>query len=195
MATSLATHVTPEEYFELERQSDEKHEYFDGAIVLMAGGTPRHSLVTATVTSQLYMRLRGTRCKVYSPDLRVSVRGDQTVAYPDVAVVCGPRELSKRDRHTISNPVVLVEVLSPSSLARDRGTKVSEYLHIPTLRNYLVIDPEVVDVGHWWRLPDGKWELEIVQDRKASIRLESLGIELPVSDIYLDAESDEPELP
>lgn len=109
--------------------------------------------------------------------------------------MCGPRELSKRDRDTITNPVLLVEILSPSTAGRDRGAKVWEYLHIPSLRDYLVIDPAAIDIGHLSRLSESKWQLEMVKDPNASIRLESLGIELPVSEIYLDVEADEPEAP
>lgn len=193
MATTPTTHVTLEEYFEFERKAEEKHEYYDGAIIAMAGGTPLHSFITANVSTALANALRGSGCRVFSPDLRISIRQDRFMTYPDVAVVCGRPEYSVRDRHTLVNPVVLVEVLSPSTATRDRGGKGWEYLSIPTLRNYMVIDPTPVDIGHWSRLPSGKWEMENIRDRSGTIRLESLSIDIHVTDIYFDAEFISPE--
>lgn len=188
MATAPITHVTPEEYFEFERKAEEKYEYYDGAIIAMAGGTPLHSFITVNVSTALANALRGSGCRVFSPDLRISVRQDRFITYPDVAVVCGRPEYSARDRHTLANPVVLVEVVSPPTAVRDRGEKGWEYLSLPTLRHYLVIDPNPVDIGHWSRLPSGKWEVDNIRDRSAIIRLDSLSIDLPVTDIYFDAE-------
>lgn len=109
--------------FRLERQAEEKYEYHDGEIVGRTDCAPLHCLIAANVGASLRTALRNNRCFVFSSNLRVSVPRDSFVTYPDVAVVCGKLEYSQRDRDTIANPVVLVEVLPPSILTPDRAAK------------------------------------------------------------------------
>jgi Uma2 family endonuclease len=188
MASQPTTFVTPEQYLEFERAAETKHQYFLGEIFDMAGGSPVHALLTANISGELRGRLLSGKCRVYSPDLRVSA-GRELITYPDVAIVCGPLQFADQRRDTVTNPIFLAEVLSPSTRAFDRGEKSRLYRTIPSLAEYLLVDQQPVDVEHWRRLPNGNWELATIRDRGAVVRLESLGCELPVEEIYRDVES------
>ena len=186
MATQPLTQITPEGYLRLDRESDTKHEYIDGQILAMAGGSPRHALVTANVSGTLHIRLRGTGWFVHSPDLRVCVRRERLITYPDVAVVCGTPEFLDDRRDTILNPVVLVEVLSPSTSGFDRGLKGYLYRNVASLREYLLVEPDTTGVEHY-RRADGEW-IRNYTDRGEAIRLDLLGVELPLEEIYYGVE-------
>jgi Uma2 family endonuclease len=185
MSSQPATYVTPEEYLERERLAETKHEYVHGEIVAMAGGTPNHALIQGNVGGSLWNRLRGSSCRVYNSDLRVSVRWGVLFAYPDVTVVCGPLEFADDKKDTITNPTIVVEVLSPSTRNFDRSEKSRLYRMLPSLKEYLLIEQTPVDVEHYRRLPDGNWQISTIRDENAVIRLDSINCDLPVSEIYL----------
>jgi Uma2 family endonuclease len=183
VATQPVSHVTAEEYLRLDREADTKHEYIDGQIVAMAGGSPRHSLVTANISYQLNLRLPDGPCAVHSPDLRVCVRADRLLTYPDVTVVCGPPEYFDERRDTIVNPTILVEVLSPSTRGFDRGEKAFLYRQVPSVCEYLLVDPDSTHVEHY-RRAGGEWVLKSYANVSETIALGSVGVELPVATIY-----------
>lgn len=187
MATQPLTRVTPDEYLRFEREAETKHEFIDGDIVSMAGGSERHALVSANAITTLGSRLAGSGCRVYTSDLRVCVR-DRLFAYPDVTVVCGPRAFTDERRDTITNPTVLVEVLSPSTRNYDRGEKGFLYRSLRSLREYLIIDPDTITIEHYRRASGDEWLLTPITDAAATMRLESLGCDVPVSDIYRGAD-------
>lgn len=176
-----------EDYVRLEEESGIKHEFLAGGIFAMAGGTPEHAAVTATVTRLLGNALLGRPCRVYSPDLRVRVQATGLGTYADVTVVCGSLELDPEDpkRHTALNPKVLVEVLSPSTEDYDRGDKLGHYKQIPTLEEVLLVAHELREVELVRREPDGSWSRQIARDGE-TLRLRSLDCELSVTDIYRD---------
>src|SRR5688572_5973263 len=118
---------TMAEYRAFERETDRKHEYFDGEIYAMTGGSPTHALLGATVGYQLSRQLDGKPCRVYSSDLGVRALATGLATYADVTVVCGPVELDPEDADTVTNPTVLVAVTSPTSEKRDRGDKLEHY--------------------------------------------------------------------
>ena len=185
MSTQPVTYVSPEEYLERERAAETRHEYIEGQIVAMAGGTAKHSLIAANVGGALRELLRNTSCRVFNSDLRVSVRRGILTTYPDVTVVCGPLEFVDNREDTISNPTLIVEVLSPSTKEFDRGEKSRLYRMLPSLQEYLLIEQSTVEIEHYRRLPNGHWDIEPVSDPSAVIRLEALACNLPVSEIYL----------
>lgn len=170
------------EYLAMEAGSDTKHEYLDGEIYAMAGGTPEHSALAANTIGELIVALRGRPCRVYTSDLRIRVRATGLGTYPDASVVCGPLELDPEDKNTVTNPVVLVEVLSESTEAYDRGEKFRHYRRIPSLRDYLLVSQDEALIEHYTRNDDGTWTLHEVRPPE-SVRL-SIGCELPVAAIF-----------
>lgn len=188
MSTAPITHLTPEEYIELERASDEKHEYWYGEVYAMAGGMPPHSFVINNIQYALTAHVMGRGCHVFNADLRVSVRWDTLITYPDATVVCGPPKYVDERRDTVTNPTLVVEVLSPSTATKDRGAKTFLYRQVTSMREILLVEPTPVWIEHYWKLPNGHWELETVTDPAAILKLPSLDCELPVAEIYRDFE-------
>ena len=192
MASQPIVHFTLEEYFRHEREAEQRHEYIDGAILAMAGGTPRHSLITANVTIALGLRLRGKPCRVYSSDLRISTKVKNMIVYPDLSVVCGRPRPIEDDRDTISNPVLIIEILSPSTRNRDRGLKAAEYRDMETLLEFLLIEQDRPSIEHWRKVADGHWDVLTVEQADAVLALESIGVDLPLEEVYAGADG-EPE--
>jgi Uma2 family endonuclease len=131
--------MTYAEYLAFEEQSDEKHEFLDGELFATSGGTPDHGALAVAISAALSGALRGRPCRVHSSDVRVRVQATGLAAYPDVSVVCGKLETDAEAPHAITNPVLLVEVLSDSTEARDRGEKAAHYRHLPSLREYVLV--------------------------------------------------------
>lgn len=183
--TSAPRHrYTYSEYVALERDANVRHEYFDGEIYAMAGGTPRHAAICANVMISLGAQLRGRGCQVHSSDLNVRVLETGLATYPDVTVVCGQAELDPESRNTITNPKVVVEVLSPSTAAYDRGEKLSHYKRILSLREVVLVahDEQLLEV--WRREDDATWIRS--QARTGSLQLPSIGCSLEVAEVYRD---------
>lgn len=170
------------EYLAMEAASETKHEYLDGEIYDMAGGTPDHAGLAANVIGELHAALRGRPCRVFSSDLRVRVLATGLGTYPDATVICGAFEHDPEDTNTAVNPVVLVEVLSDSTEAYDRGEKFERYRRIPSLRDYVMVSQHHLLIEHYTRNDDGTWTLHEVRP-PASVRL-SIGCELPVDAVY-----------
>jgi len=187
MSSQPVTRVTPEEYLERERAAESKSEYIFGEIVAMARGMPRHSLIVNNIQFSLTGRLLPKGCLVFNADLRVSVRWGDLITYPDVTVLCGRPEYVDEKQDTLTNPALVVEVLSESTKTFDRGEKSRLYRMVPSLQEYLLIDQTPVDVEHWRRLPNGNWELATIREESAILHL-SIGCELPVAEVYRNIE-------
>ncbi len=128
------------EYLMVEQGSTIKHEFLDGEIYAMAGGTPEHAAIAANVIAALHGQLVGGPCRVFSSDLRVRVLATGLTTYPDVTVVCGARETDPEDANTLVNPTLIVEILSPSTAEYDRTEKLAHYQRIPSLREVVLVD-------------------------------------------------------
>jgi Uma2 family endonuclease len=184
-----AHYLTPEQYLRFERESEFRHEYFEGQMILMAGGTPRHSLIIQNVGIAVGRRLPDdSPCLAFNNDLRTSVHWDNLITYPDFQVVCGEIEYAEFDRNTILNPTFVVEVLSPSTAKHDRGKKLEYYKGCASIREYLLIEPDPVAIEHGWRTPNGGWSTETVREMDREIELGSIGVTVPVAEIYRGAE-------
>ncbi|HXO27931.1 MAG TPA: Uma2 family endonuclease [Thermoanaerobaculia bacterium] len=184
MAVHDKRYVTPEEYLALERAAERKSEYRDGEIVGMTGATRRHSLITVNVSSELNRQLKGRPCEVHVNDLRVLIAARRLYTYPDVIVVCGEPALADRYRDILTNPTVLIEVLSPSTEAYDRGTKFEHYRTLDSLREYLLVSQSRPQVDHFMREDDGPWLLSAANDLTATIVLPSIQCQLAMAEIY-----------
>jgi Uma2 family endonuclease len=188
MSTAPITTLTPEQYLELERASEAKHEYWYGEMHAMAGGSPLHSFVISNVNIALGRRLERKDCFAFNADLRVSVRWDTLITYPDITVICGAPQYIDDRLDTVTNPTLVVEVLSPSTAVKDRGTKAFLYRQVASMREILLVEPSPVFIEHYWKLPNGHWELETVTDPAAIITFPSFDFVIPVAEIYRDAE-------
>lgn len=193
-----AHHLTVREYFRLEEDSLEKHEYRDGELINMAGSTENHSLITANIIGEVRNRLKGSGCRVYDSNLRVRFGKKVRYAYPDATVICGESRYDPLDprRSTVTNPRLIVEVLSESTEAYDRGEKFHGYLELPSFVEYVIVSQNKARVETLFRQPDGTWNLATFNGREAVARLRSLDIELSLSEIFAGIEfPPEPEVP
>jgi Uma2 family endonuclease len=182
MDAVVKTRFTEAEYLARERAGTEKHEFINGEILAMAGGSPDHALLSANVISALKQRLRGGPCRVYTSDLRVNVADTKHYTYPDVTVICGETLLHPSDPNTVRNPRLLVEVLSDATELHDRGAKWAHYRHLPSLQEYVLVSQGAQQVEHYRRVESG-WLLT-EYEAGAVVPLPCLGIEVPVGEIY-----------
>ncbi len=175
--------ISPDEYLERERRAEYKSEYFAGEIVAMAGAKRKHNLVTTNTSISLGTQLRDKPCELYSNGMRVQADGEKQYSYPDVVVVCGEPQFRDGREDTLLNPTVILEVLSPSTEAWDRGEKFLRSRQIASLMEYVLISQNERRVEQFTKQPDGSWHLtETTED--GAVRLESVGCTLALDDIY-----------
>jgi Uma2 family endonuclease len=173
------------EYVRLEEYANVRHEFADGQIYAMAGGTPEHGTYTANVIGSLTAALAGRRCRVQTSDVRIRIVATGLDTYPDASVVCGSDERDREDPLAIVNPTLLLEVLSPSTEEYDRGEKLEHYKRIPALREVVFVahDERTIEVVR--READGSWSV-IRAGAGESVTLSSLACELSVDAVYRD---------
>ncbi len=179
----LPRRYTPEEYIELERQAEDKSEYLDGYIYAMAGASPTHAAITANVTVAIGSQLKGSRCRIFSSDLKIASDLKGHFTYADVVVVCGPPRYHDKFKDVLLNPTLIVEVLSPSTEAYDRGEKFKRYRRIASLTDYLLISPDQPLIEHFTRQTSG-WAMTDADQLRKKLSLKTLKSTLPVSDVY-----------
>src|ERR1019366_2678061 len=165
MATQPKTFLTPEQYLEIERQAEFKSEYYDGEMFAMGGARRGHNLIVWNLAGELGQQLRKRPCEAYQHDMRVRVSATGLYAYPDTVIVCGEPQFLDATQDTLLNPTVIVEVLSPSTEAYDRGRKFELYRAIPSLTHYLLVSPERMSAELFTRQEEGRWLL----DRKSVV--------------------------
>ena len=182
--------MTHAEYLAAESRSEVRHEFLNGDVWAMAGGTPEHGALAAAVIGELGVTLRGKPCRAYTSDVRVRVQATGLSTYPDVTVVCGAAETAAEDPAALVNPVVLVQVLSDTTEAYDRGAKAAHYRRIPSVQAYLLVsqgDPLI----ELYRRRDDRWEL--IEARPGEwLDLAALDVRLDVQAVYanpLEAQS------
>jgi Uma2 family endonuclease len=185
MSTALQTYLTPEQYLEIERAAEYRSEYFNGEMFAMAGASEAHALIVTNFVRELSTRLRGRPCRVYSNDIRVKVDRTGLYTYPDVVIACGEIQFEDDRRDTLLDPVVVVEVLSPSTAAYDRGIKFGHYKTISSLSEYVLVAQDRVHVEHFVREPDREeWLYTALTNPGQTLHLPALGVDVPVSEIY-----------
>ena len=188
------TALTFAQYLERERVSEVKHELIQGEMFAMAGGTPEHARLAAAVITRLGISLLGKPCALFSSDLRIRVSDTGLVAYPDAVVVCGSLERDPEDSSTILNPVVIVEVLSESTEAYDRGLKFAHYRRIASLKEFVLLSLQEPLIELFRRNEDNTWTLFEYRPPAKAI-LSSLGISIDVAEIYHDPFAPTPSAP
>lgn len=174
--------MTASEYALWEREQTEKHEYYAGEVFSQAGGTRRHSLIGSNVLSEIRQLLKNRDCQAHGSDMRIHVEATGYQAYPDVSVARPPIEGFSEG--VISNPILLVEVLSPSTADFDRGSKFGHYRQIPSLKEYLVFWQDEARAEQRTRNSEGLWLLRDIVGIEAVIQLASLDSSLAMKDVY-----------
>jgi Uma2 family endonuclease len=175
---------TPAEYLALERASETKHELVNGEIVAMAGASPEHNLIAGNLIRRLAELLDARPCVVLTSDQRVHVPATGLYAYPDVTVICGGIERHPDDDHALVNPRVIVEVLSDSTEAYDRGAKFAHYQSIPSLEEYALVSTRERRVEHYRRQGRREWLLTVYAEEDARVVFPALGGEVTLASIY-----------
>lgn len=177
------THYTPEEYLSLERSASIKSEFHDGQIYAVTGASRAHNLITVNIAGELRRQLKGRPCEAYINDMRVKAAKANSYHYPDIAVVCGTPEFEDTQVDTLLNPTLLIEVLSPSTEAYDRGGKFAHYRKIASLREYLLVTQDQPGIERYLRQGE-VWILSESQGLDASVSLESIACQLSLREVY-----------
>lgn len=183
------TKHSPTEYLAREEQAETRSEYFAGAIFAMAGASIEHNQIKENLSGELFSRLKSSQCRTFSSDQRLKVDPTGLYTYPDLMIVCGPVERDPLNAHTIVNPTVLFEVLSPSTEAYDRGAKFLQYQKIPSVREIVLVGEIARVVQVFERQENGSWSLRTFADPEEHIRLSSVAIEIPMSDVFRGVDS------
>jgi Uma2 family endonuclease len=183
--------ISLEEYLEREQESEERHEYVDGWMITMVAASWSHSAITSNIDRVLGNQLLDTSCRTASRDLKVALPSTDKNAFPDLVVVCGGPEFNPDQSNLLLNPLIVVEVLSPSTMDYDRGEKFTRYRQIDTLQEYLLVAQDQPHIEHYVRQDDGSWRLTDTDGLDATITLPSIEAELPLHEVYLDVLEDD----
>ncbi len=172
-----------QKYWALEATSQQKHELHQAQIIAMAGASRRHNLVVINVASELRQKLRLQPCETYMSDMRVSQQAMENYYYPDISVVCEPPQFENTNPETLLNPLIIIEVLSPTTERFDRGEKFAIYRQFSSIKTYLLISSERVLVEVYQRQEQG-WLLREYNQLNQEALIESLNLALPLSALY-----------
>jgi Uma2 family endonuclease len=194
MSVQLKPLLSPQEYLVWERQSSSKHEYFAGEVFAIprrsrlrdcvAGASRRHVRITVNTVVALEGQLSDRPCEVFTSDMRVKVSASGLYTYPDIAVVCGKTRFDDAQEDTLINPTVLIEVLSKSTEAYDRGEKFAQYRTLESLTDYLLISQDLPRIEHYSRLPSGIWLFADHTGLESSLSIESIQCQLSLAAVY-----------
>lgn len=185
MAEATRTSIaSPADYLAFERTAVERHEYIDGQIVAMTGGTFEHAVIAGNITATLGEALRERACWVCPVDMRIKIETSERYTYADVAVVCGTPRFEGDRRDTLLNPTALFEVLSDSTESYDRGEKFAHYRTLPSLADYVLVSQKQILVEHFQRQAGGNWLLRALGPGER-LALPSLGCEVALDRLYL----------
>lgn len=184
MAVRAIPYVTPHVYLEWERKADTKSEYHHGVIVAMAGSSKEHNAITFDISVSLGEQLRETRCQGFSNYMRVRVPECDKYYYPDVVVVCGEPQFEDAELDTLLNPTLLIEVLSDTTEAKDRGEKLLCYQTLKSMTTYVLVSQNSPRAETYQRQGDGSWRYEVTQGIEAVLTLDTIGCSLRLADIF-----------
>jgi Uma2 family endonuclease len=192
MATQPKHPLTPEEYLVRERLAETRSEYYQGEVFAMAGASEKHNTIVTNLVASLVTKLRGRKCRIYSSDMRLLVSDAGLYTYPDVLVVCGKPILADTHADILTNPALIIEVLSESTKDYDRGGKFHQYMRIPSLQEYLTVSQTEMLIDKRIRQADNSWVIREVVPSNGKVVIECLGIELDFAEIYDQVEFDDP---
>ncbi|MEO8606019.1 MAG: Uma2 family endonuclease [bacterium] len=184
MRPAIQSGWSVQEYLAFERRTEERHEYLAGELFAMGGASERHNLIVTNLVRELSQQLKRQPCKTYPTDMRVRVAPSGLYTYPDIVVVCGEARFDDEQRDTLLNPALLVEVLSPSTEAYDRGDKFEHYRKLDSLAEYLLVSQDRMHVEQFVRQRDGQWLLSESDGRAAVVRLSAVDVALSLIEMY-----------
>jgi Uma2 family endonuclease len=182
--TERYDHYTPEEYLALEEKAEYKSEYRQGQIVALAGASVNHNRITRNISTALTNAFEAKLCEVFVSDLRLWIHQKKLFTYPDVMIVCGDLKFVKDRTDTITNPKVIIEVLSESIAAYDRGDKFQAYWTLDSFEEYVLIDQYRIQVEYFRKVSEKEWKLLILTKADDILKLESVEVEIPLGKIY-----------
>lgn len=191
MSAIAQTMYSEDDYLFMEAKASYKSEYFRGEIFMMAGGTPNHNRIKENLSVEIGIILKKrSSCRSYSSDQRIHIPENSLYTYPDLVVVCNPNKYSEKDKNAITNPTLIVEVLSESSSAYDRGDKFRLYRDIESLQEYVIVNSLNVGAEVYRRTQDGHWLLASdAYKATGSIHIQCLDASLRLADLYLGTEN------
>ena len=175
---------TFQEYLDLEEKADLRSEYYQGEIFAISGGTDRHSLIGTNMTREMGNGLMDSECFVFGSDLKIRIEAADAGVYPDGMVICGPRDYYEDRTDIVTNPIAVVEVLSDSTAAWDRGGKFKQYRLLPTLQEYILIEQKSPQIEIFTKNKDGFWVFREYEGLDSVIEIESLKISLSTRRVY-----------
>lgn len=184
MTTETVTHVTPDEYLAAERLSEYRSEYLDGGVYPMTGASLNHGRIITNVATELALQLRERDCDVLIADMKVRLPDLRKFFYPDVVVACGELQFHDERKDIITNPDLVIEVLSPSTETFDRGAKFEAYRTIESLKEYVLVSQEKPLVEQYVRGEGGEWTFKAVEGLESSLTLPSIECTLNLSAVY-----------
>jgi Uma2 family endonuclease len=175
---------TFDDYLAIEREQDTRNEYIDGQVYAMTGAKENHNLIVTNLIVSIGNQFKGRPCRVFANDMKVRIDLANAGTYPDVIALCGEREFYDQRRDIICNPALIVEVLSPSTEAHDRGNKFALYRRLPSLQDYLLISQERMAAELYTRQADGRWLMSEFDQAEQVIRRDSVNCEVPMAEVY-----------
>ncbi len=192
MVANPTRHYTLEEYFELERRDEERYEYWNGEVFCMSGVSPEHDQIESNLNFHLRNKLAGRNCRVFLANMRIKVPSAPPYRYADLSALCGEARFEKIGGvDALTNPSLIIEVLSESTEAYDRGDKFTHYKSVPTFSEYLLIAQHRPHVTQFVKQDEGSWLQHEFNDLNAALNLVSLGCELTMTEVYQNITFDE----
>jgi Uma2 family endonuclease len=180
----VLTAISPQEYLAFERGAKDKHEYFEGKVIVTAPGSLMSNRLAVNLLAEIGTLLKATPCRILPSNMRIGVPSRQSYMYPDAVIVCDEPQMEDGQFDTLKNPMVIFEILSPSTEDHDRGKKFFFYRQIPSLQEYILIDTTKPFVEISRREENGAWKFETLDDPKGQLFISSIGISIPISEVY-----------
>ncbi|MEZ4526272.1 MAG: Uma2 family endonuclease [Desulfobacterales bacterium] len=177
------SYISPEEYLEMERASESKSQYIDGEIFAMAGASRNHNRISSNLVRAIGNQLVNTSCNVYSSDMKVKI--DRTkYTYPDIVITCEKEDFEDESEDVLLNPLIIIEILSDSTEAYDRGKKFAFYQRIPSVKEYFLVSQHWCCVERYVRQDSRIWRYSAFQEADSLVVFSSVNCELPIAEIY-----------
>lgn len=176
--------LTPQEYLERERKAQTKSEYLDGVVVAMTGASKEHNRITVNIVSELHAQLKESSCEPFAADMRVRVPQENRYYYPDIVVVCGEPQFEESALDTLLNPTLIVEVLSESTEAKDRGEKFEDYKTLSSLKTHILVAQDRPHIEIFRRQERADWHASQVEGLGGRLFLDEIGCRISLADVY-----------
>lgn len=186
MATPVLNYISQQDYLEAELQAFEKHEYYQGEIFAMSGALLPHNQIFSNLFGELSSKLKGKNCKPFGSDLRIHIPSNTLYTYPDISIICGKVEITDDQFDTATNPAVIIEILSKSTINYDRGSKFTLYRDIETLKEYILVDSTGILVEKFLRHADNSWQLTEYKLLTDTFLISTVDVNFTLADIYDD---------